>query len=160
MYKLNVNGKVHPVDAEADMPLLWVLREIIGMTGTKYGCGVAQCRACSVIIDNPDGTSETSVTCVVPAQDFAGKSIRTIEGHARTDEKGELQLSPVQQAFLDGFSFQCGYCTPGQIMSGVALLKEGRAKNEAEIRESMSGNLCRCAAYPNIIAAIKETGQA
>ena len=131
------------------------------MTGTRFGCGVAQCRACTVIIDNPDNTSETSLTCVVAAQDFAGRSIRTIEGHARKSVQGELQLSPVQQAFQDGFSFQCGYCTPGFVNTATVLYEQlhkapiAKAQVEAYVVQGLNDHLCRCTGYVGYCEALK-----
>lgn len=142
--ELRINGKLVEVDAPADMPLLWVLRDLLGMTGSKYGCGMAQCGACTVHID---GVATRS--CVLPAAALAGKQITTIEGLA----DGQT-LHAVQQAWLDLDVVQCGYCQSGQIMSAAALLKAHPKPSDAEIDTAMEGNLCRCATYPRIRAAI------
>lgn len=159
---LTINGRnTGPVNVPASLSMIEFLQEYLDLSGTRFGCGVAQCRACTVIIDNPDGTSETSVTCVVPAQYFAGKSIRTIEGHARTDEKGELQLSPVQQAFLDGFSFQCGYCTPGFVNTATVLVERlvrspiPRSEVEEYVVQGLNDHLCRCTGYVAYCEALR-----
>ena len=142
--ELKINGKVHQVDASDDMPLLWVLRDLLGMTGTKFGCGMAQCGSCTVQID---GVATRS--CVLPASAVAGKAITTIEGLADGDT-----LHAVQQAWLDLDVVQCGYCQSGQIMSAAALLASNPKPTDAEIDTAMDGNLCRCATYPRIRAAI------
>ncbi len=142
---LNVNGKTHKLNLDSRVTLLDALREHIGLTGSKKGCDHGQCGACTVHIDG-----DRALSCLALAAQQEGSTIVTIEGLAKGEE-----LHPVQQAFLDYDGYQCGYCTPGQIMSAVALIREGRAKNDFEIREGMSGNLCRCAAYPHIIAAVK-----
>jgi xanthine dehydrogenase YagT iron-sulfur-binding subunit len=126
--------------------LLDLLREYLGLTGTKKGCDQGACGACTVLLDR-----KRVVSCLVLAAQCDGREVTTIEGLA----KGR-QLHPVQRAFIRHDGFQCGYCTPGQIMSAVALLEEGRAGSDEEIREFMSGNLCRCGAYPNIVAAIRD----
>ena len=142
--ELKINGKVHQVDASDDMPLLWVLRDLLGMTGTKFGCGMAQCGSCTVQID---GVATRS--CVLPASAVAGKAITTIEGLADGDT-----LHAVQQAWLDLDVVQCGYCQSGQIMSAAALLASNPKPTDAEIDTAMDGNLCRCATYPRIRTAI------
>ena len=143
--ELDVNGSKRRLDADADRTLLSVLRDDLDLTGTKYGCGEGQCAACTVLIDGVPTRS-----CLTIAASVKGTKIVTIEG---LESRGSL--SPVQQAFLDEESFQCGYCTPGQICSAAGLLAEGKAKTADEIRELMSGNICRCGAYPNIVAAIE-----
>ena len=143
---LRVNGQTHQLQIEPRVALLDALREDLHLTGTKKGCDHGQCGACTVHING-----ERQLSCLTFAVMSQNKEITTIEGLSSGEE-----LHPVQAAFIRNDAFQCGYCTPGQIMSAVALLKENRAHSDAEIRESMSGNLCRCAAYPNIIAAIKE----
>lgn len=143
---LKVNGKTSKLQLEPRVALLDALRENLHLNGTKKGCDHGQCGACTVHING-----ERQLSCLTLAVMAQGKEITTIEGLAKGEE-----LHPVQAAFIKHDAFQCGYCTPGQIMSAVALLKENRASTEAEIREAMSGNLCRCAAYPNIISAIKE----
>jgi len=144
---LTINGEQKSFDAPAEMPLLWVLRDIFGMTGTKFGCGIAQCGACTVHVDG-----KRVLSCLTLAVAAEGAEIATIEGLA--GEGGALH--PMQQAFIDHDGFQCGYCTPGQIMSAVACVHEGHAGSDADIREYMSGNLCRCGAYPKIVLAIKQ----
>ena len=143
--KLDVNGWPRSVRVEPRVTLLDALRERLGLTGTKKGCDHGQCGACTVLVDGRRVNS-----CLVLAIMTEGQKITTIEGLARGDE-----LHPVQAAFIAEDGFQCGYCTPGQIMSAVALLAEGRAKSDDDVREQMSGNLCRCGAYPNIVAAIQ-----
>jgi xanthine dehydrogenase YagT iron-sulfur-binding subunit len=147
---LKVNGKKRKLQLEPRVALLDALREYMHLTGTKKGCDHGQCGACTVHIDG-----QRALSCLTLAVMNEGKDIKTIEGLA----SGE-KLHPVQTAFIKHDAFQCGYCTPGQIMSAVALLKEGRATTDAEIREAMSGNLCRCSAYPNIIAAIQDAQSA
>ena len=142
---LDVNGQKQKLALDPRTTLLDALRETVGLTGSKKGCGHGQCGACTVHID---GKSVNS--CLTLALAAQGHAITTIEGLSSAN--GDLH--PVQQAFIDHDAFQCGYCTPGQIMSGVACITGGHANSEADIREFMSGNLCRCAAYPNIVAAI------
>ena len=144
---LNVNGRDHRVTMDIRTSLLDALREHLDLTGSKKGCDQGQCGACTVDIDG-----ERVLSCLTLAVAAQGKRIETIEGLAGADGA----LHPMQQAFIDNDGFQCGYCTPGQIMSAVACVREGHAKTDADIREYMSGNLCRCAAYPNIVAAIKQ----
>ena len=146
---LRVNGQAHVLRIEPRVTLLDALRERLDLTGTKKGCDHGQCGACTVHLDGRRVNS--CLTLAVMAQ---GKEITTIEGLAKGDE-----LHPMQEAFLKHDGFQCGYCTPGQLMSGVACLKEGHAKTDADVREWMSGNLCRCGAYPNIVAAIRQVEQ-
>ena len=144
---LRVNGAERSVDVDPDRTLLGVLRDDLELTGAKYGCGEGRCGACTVLIDDRPARS-----CLVRAGAVEGKAITTIEGLEGPDGR----LHPVQQAFLDADAFQCGYCTPGQICSAQGLLNEGKARTEDEIRELMSGNLCRCGAYVGILAAVKE----
>jgi xanthine dehydrogenase YagT iron-sulfur-binding subunit len=143
---LRVNGVEHPVDLEPRVTLLDALREHLGMTGTKKGCDHGQCGACTVLIDGRRVNS-----CLMLAVMAAGKNVTTIEGLAKGDE-----LHPLQAAFIEQDAFQCGYCTPGQICSAVGLLTEGHATSDDDIREEMCGNICRCGAYPNIVAAVKQ----
>ena len=142
---LNINGKDVSVDAPPDKMFLWVLRDDLNLTGAKYGCGEGQCGACTVLID---GVAIRS--CVLPAKSAAGKKIITIEG---LEENGKLH--PVQQAFLDNGAFQCGYCTPGMIMSAVSLLAKHANPSEADIKRGMNGNICRCGTYPRIVQAVR-----
>jgi xanthine dehydrogenase YagT iron-sulfur-binding subunit len=144
---LRVNGRDHSVALDARTSLLDALREHIGLTGSKKGCDQGQCGACTVQIDG-----RRVLSCLTLAAVAEGHEVTTIEGLAAADGA----LHPMQQAFIDNDAFQCGYCTPGQIMSAVACVQEGHANSDAEIREYMSGNLCRCAAYPNIVAAINQ----
>ena len=143
--KITVNDIVHEVDVEADMPLLWVLRDELGMTGTKYGCGVASCGACTVHVDG-----EAVRSCQTPIGDVDGATITTIEGLGTP-----TALHVVQQAWVDHQVAQCGYCQSGQIMQASALLQENSNPSDDDIDEWMNGNLCRCGTYPCIRAAIK-----
>ncbi|MGH9377742.1 MAG: (2Fe-2S)-binding protein [Terriglobia bacterium] len=142
--ELRINGKQHAVSAEADTSLLHALREQVGLTGPKYGCGEGQCGACTVLINGAPRRS-----CITPAASAAGKQITTIEG---MEQAG--QLHPVQQAFLDAQALQCGYCTPGMILSSVALLHSNANPSDEEIIRFMEGNVCRCGTYPRIVEAI------
>jgi xanthine dehydrogenase YagT iron-sulfur-binding subunit len=142
---LEVNGTAHHVVLDTRMTLLDALREKLGLTGTKKGCDHGQCGACTVLVEG-----RRVLSCLTLAARAEGSEITTIEGLTGPDGA----LHPMQQAFIDSDAFQCGYCTPGQIMSAIACVSEGHAHNERQIREYMSGNLCRCAAYPNIVAAI------
>ena len=144
--KLQVNGKEQAIAIDPRVSLLDALRERIGLTGTKKGCDHGQCGACTVLVDGRRINS-----CLTLAVMHEGAQITTIEGLAKGEE-----LHPMQAAFIKHDGFQCGYCTPGQICSAVGLLNEGHAKTDAEVRELMSGNICRCGAYPNIVAAIQE----
>ena len=143
---LSVNRVDRPLRIETRVTLLDALREQLGLTGEKKGCDLGQCGACTVLIDG-----ERVLSCLQLAVAHDGHEITTIEGLA----EGE-RLHPMQQAFVDCDGLQCGYCTPGQILSAIGLLREGKPRSEAEIREGMSGNLCRCGAYPNIVAAIQQ----
>ncbi|MHC4050512.1 (2Fe-2S)-binding protein [Bradyrhizobium sp. 25ACV] len=143
---LRVNGKDKRLRIDARTTVLDALRDHLKLTGSKKGCDHGQCGACTVLIDD-----RRVVSCLTLALAAEGQEITTIEGLATDD-----RLHPMQQAFVDNDAFQCGYCTPGQIMSAVACVKEGHAGSEADIREYMSGNICRCAAYPNIVAAVKQ----
>lgn len=141
--KLHVNGSEREVDAPADMPLLWVLRDLMGMTGTKFGCGIAQCGACTV---HADGAPLRS--CVTPVSAVEDKKIVTIEGLSPDGSH------PVQKAWAELDVVQCGYCQSGQIMSAVALLAKIPSPNDADIDQALSGNICRCGTYPRIRAAV------
>lgn len=142
---LEVNGRSHRLSVDTRMTLLDALREKLNLVGSKKGCDQGQCGACTVHADG-----ERVLSCLTLAATAEGVKITTIEGIA---EGGTLH--PMQKAFIDADAFQCGYCTPGQIMSAIACVKEGHAESDAQIREYMSGNLCRCAAYPNIVEAIR-----
>ena len=142
----SVNGFQHEIVLDARTSLLDALRETIGLTGTKKGCDHGQCGACTVHIDG-----RRVVSCLTPASQVSDRDITTIEGLGNDEA-----LHPMQQAFIDHDALQCGYCTPGQIMAAVACVREGHASNENEIREYMSGNLCRCGAYSGIVAAIQD----
>ena len=146
MTTFNVNGRAVTVAAEPDKPLLWVLREDLGLTGTKFGCGMALCGACTVHVDGSPVRS-----CVTPLAAAGGKRVTTIEGLAR----GE-RLHPLQEAFIEQDVPQCGYCQSGQVMSAAALLAKQRNPTDAAIDAAMSGNICRCGTYQRIRAAIKQ----
>jgi aerobic-type carbon monoxide dehydrogenase small subunit (CoxS/CutS family) len=155
---ITINGRaLDPVDVRDELSMNDYLREYLGMTGTKFGCGAAQCLSCAIIVDNPDGTSYTSPTCVVPAASFNGKSIRTVEGHARNGE-----LSALQKAFIDHFAFQCGYCTAGFLNEAQVLLERlakapvPRDALESTIAEAMDGHICRCTGYIKYHEAIRD----
>jgi xanthine dehydrogenase YagT iron-sulfur-binding subunit len=143
---VRVNGCARRLLLDSRVTLLDALREYLGLTGTKKGCDQGACGACTVLLDG-----KRVLSCLVLAAQCDSRDVTTIEGLAKGHE-----LRPVQEAFIRHDGFQCGYCTPGQIMSAVALPEEGRAGSDEEIREFMSGNLCRCGAYPNIVAAIRE----
>jgi xanthine dehydrogenase YagT iron-sulfur-binding subunit len=143
---LKINGKNYVLDVDPRVTLLDALRERLHLTGSKKGCDHGQCGACTVLVN-----SRRINSCLSLAVTHEGDEITTIEGLANGEE-----LHPLQAAFIEHDGFQCGYCTPGQICSAVALLKENHANSDDEIREWMSGNICRCGAYPNILAAIKE----
>jgi len=143
---LSINGREHALKVDPRLTLLDALRDKLNLTGSKKGCDHGQCGACTVLVDG-----RRINACLTLAVMHAGSAITTIEGLANGEE-----LHPVQAAFLEHDGFQCGYCTPGQICSAVALLKENHARTDDEIREWMSGNICRCGAYTNIVAAIRE----
>jgi len=141
---ININGNDHDVDIPDEMPLLWVIRDVVGLTGTKFGCGAAQCGCCTVHLDGDPIRS-----CVTPISQAAGKKITTIEGLSETN------THPVQQAWIDLNVPQCGYCQIGQMMSAAALLQKTPKPSDADIETAMAGNLCRCGTYPRIKDAIK-----
>jgi len=143
MITITINDVKHDVDVDADTPLLWVLRDTLGLTGTKYGCGVGQCGACMVHIDGAAARA-----CITPVADAAGKRITTIEGLARDEDH------PVLRAWVKEQVSQCGYCQPGQIMSAAALLKRTPRPTDEDINQAMSGNLCRCGTYSRVRRAI------
>jgi isoquinoline 1-oxidoreductase alpha subunit len=146
--KLNDNGSEREVEAPAEMPLLWVLRDLMGLTGTKFGCGIAQCGACTVHIDGAPLRA-----CVTPVSAVAGKKITTIEGLSSDGQH------PVQQAWSELDVVQCGYCQSGQIMSAVALLAVIPKPSDTDIDQALSGNLCRCGTYPRIRAAVHRAAE-
>jgi aerobic-type carbon monoxide dehydrogenase small subunit (CoxS/CutS family) len=143
--RFTVNGKARSVDTEPGRPLAEVLREDLGLTGTKYGCGEGQCGNCTVLLDN-----KAIFSCLTPVRAAQGRKIVTIEGLA-----GDVRLHPVQQAFLDEGAMQCGYCAPGMILRTVALLESNPRPTEAQIVEGLNGNLCRCSGYHRILAAVR-----
>ena len=154
---ITINGRAYrSTEVRDDLTMNDFLREVLGMTGTKFGCGAAQCLSCAVIIDNPDGTSYTSPTCIVPAASFDGKAIRTVEGHAKNGE-----LSALQKAFIYHFAFQCGYCTAGFLNESQVLLERlakkpvTRADLEKTIAEALDGHLCRCTGYVKYHEAVR-----
>jgi xanthine dehydrogenase YagT iron-sulfur-binding subunit len=148
--QLEINQQVHTLRIEPRVTLLDALREHLGLNGTKKGCDQGQCGACTVHVDGA-----RVLACLTLAAQVEGRPVTTIEGLSNND--GDLH--PVQAAFLEQDAFQCGYCTPGQIMSAVACIREGHAGSDTEIREYMSGNLCRCGAYPNIVAAVRQAAE-
>ena len=150
MIKLNVNGQEHSLDVAPDTPLLWVIRENLGLTGTKFGCGIALCGACTVHLNGSPIRS-----CITPVASADGASITTIEGIASGDD-----LHPVQQAWIDEQVPQCGYCQSGQIMSAVALLRDNPNPADEDIDSAMSGNVCRCGMYSRIKKGIKRVANA
>lgn len=149
MTTLRINGQDRQLDVPDDMPLLWVLRDIVGLTGTKFGCGVALCGACTVHLDGRPIRS-----CITPVASAAGKTVTTIEAIGETPSGKKIQ-----QAWLAVEVVQCGYCQPGQIMSATALIESNPNPSDAEIDAAMSGNICRCGTYPRIRAAIKHASQ-
>jgi isoquinoline 1-oxidoreductase subunit alpha len=149
MATLSINGKEHELDVPEDMPLLWALRDVVGLTGTKFGCGVALCGACTVHLDG-----RAIRSCITPVGSVAGKAITTIEAIGETPSGKKIQ-----QAWLNIEVVQCGYCQPGQIMSATALIESNPNPSDADIDAAMSGNICRCGTYPRIRAAIKQASQ-
>jgi aerobic-type carbon monoxide dehydrogenase small subunit (CoxS/CutS family) len=151
MIELEINGLRHRVDGQPERTLLTLLRDELDLTGTKYGCGEGQCGACTVLID---GTPARSCQTRVAA--MGGRKITTVEGLAQHDAlTHEPRLHPVQQAFLDVEAMQCGYCTAGMIMSGIALLSKNENPDEAAIMQALQGNVCRCGTYPRIVLAMR-----
>src|SRR6476646_10276130 len=149
MMTLRINGLEHELDVPDGMPLLWVLRDVVGLTGTKFGCGVALCGACTVHLDGRPIRS-----CITPVANVVGKSVTTIEAVGKT-ASGEK----IQKAWLNVEVVQCGYCQPGQIMSAAALIESNPNPSDADIDAAMSGNICRCGTYTRIRAAIKQASQ-
>jgi aerobic-type carbon monoxide dehydrogenase small subunit (CoxS/CutS family) len=161
---LTVNGNAQgPIQAPLGLMMIDFLHEYLGLTGSRLGCGQGLCRACVVIVDRPDGTSEEMRTCITGAHYFDGKKIRTVEGHAKRNEQGEVvELSPIQQKFLEHFSFQCGYCTPGFVNAATVLLerlkREPVAKDKVEetITAALNDHICRCTGYVRYYEAVKD----
>ena len=152
--QLSVNGKSYTVDAGQDRMLLWVLRDELGLTGTKFGCGIGQCGSCTVLVDGQPARS-----CLTPLSTVAGKAIRTLEGLAQTAADGSVKLHPVQQAFLEEQVHQCGYCQGGQMLTAAALLASNPKPTEAEIVAAMDGVYCRCGTYVRIKAAVGKAAE-
>ena len=144
MARINVNGRSHQVDVEPEIPLLWVLRDVLGLTGTKYGCGISQCGACTVHVNG-----EPTRSCSTPVSQVEGKRVTTIEGLSRDSSH------PLQKAWVAAQVPQCGYCQSGQIMQAAALLAKNPRPSRGEIVKHMNGNICRCGTYNRIIAAIQ-----
>lgn len=149
-YEFTVNGRQSAIDADGDMPLLWAVRDLIGLKGTKFGCGIGQCGACTVLVDGIPTRS-----CQLPISVAQGRSVTTIEAIAQ-DAVG----AKVQKAWIDAAVIQCGYCQSGQIVAATALLKRNPAPNDADIDVAMTGNICRCGTYPRIRAAIHKAAKA
>jgi isoquinoline 1-oxidoreductase alpha subunit len=143
--QLNVNGTVREVDAAEDMPLLWVLRDVLGLTGTKFGCGMAQCGACTVHLDG-----QATRSCVLPVSAVAGRMVTTIEGLSPDGSH------PVQKAWVDADVVQCGYCQPRQIMSAAALIAQNPNPSDADIDAALAGNICRCGTYQRVREAVRK----
>jgi isoquinoline 1-oxidoreductase alpha subunit len=148
MVRLNVNGTEHQLDADPQMPLLWALRDVLGLTGTKYGCGVAQCGACTVHVDG-----EARRACITPIGTLGAKKVTTIEGLSPDGQH------PVQKAWTEVNAPQCGYCQVGQIMSAAALLRTTPKPTDAQIDQALAGNLCRCGTYLRIRAAVRRAAK-
>lgn len=148
MISLTVNGERHDIDADPEMPLLWALRDLIKLTGTKYGCGIAQCGACTIHING-----QPARACVTPVSAAVGTEIRTIEGLSPD------ATHPVQQAWIELDVVQCGYCQSGQVMAAAALLEQNPSPTDADIDAAMNGNICRCGTYPRLRAAVKRAAE-
>ncbi|AFQ50572.1 (2Fe-2S)-binding protein [Burkholderia cepacia] len=161
---VNINGKsVGPMQVPEGLMMIEFLHEYAGLTGSRLGCGQGICHACVVIVDKPDGTSEEMRTCITGAHFFHGRSIRTIEGHAKRNDAGEVvELSPVQQKFLEHFSFQCGYCTPGFVNAATVLIERlkrepiAKADVERTITDALNAHICRCTGYVRYYEAVKD----
>jgi nicotinate dehydrogenase subunit A len=149
MIALNVNGKAHDVDADPDTPLLYVLRDDLRLNAAKFGCGLGQCGACTVMVD-----SEPVFSCITPINAIGGRRIRTVEGLGTVDRPGS-----VQRAFIEEQAAQCGYCIPGMMMRAQALLEKNPGASEKEIREAMSPSLCRCGTHMRILRAVSRAAQ-
>lgn len=161
---LTINGKaVGPMQVPEGLMMIEFLHEYAGLTGSRLGCGQGVCHACVVILDKADGTSEEMRTCITGAHFFNGRTIRTVEGHAKRNEAGEVvELSPIQQKFLEHFSFQCGYCTPGFVNAATVLIERlkrepvAKADVESTIMSALDGHLCRCTGYVRYYEAVKD----
>ncbi|WP_431822540.1 (2Fe-2S)-binding protein [Burkholderia sp. F1] len=161
---VTINGKsVGPMQVPEGLMMIEFLHEYAGLTGSRLGCGQGICHACVVILDKPDGTSEEVRSCITGAHFFHGRSIRTIEGHAKRDDAGEVvELSPIQQKFLEHFSFQCGYCTPGFVNAATVLIERlkrqpvAKADVERTITEALDSHICRCTGYVRYYEAVKD----
>ena len=149
-YSLTVNGQRRTVDVPEQMPLLWVLRDTLALKGTKFGCGIAQCGACTVLLDG-----KAVKSCTVLAQQVDGKDVTTIEGLAQDGE-----LHPIQRAFVEHHGLQCGFCTQGVILTAADLLSRGGSPTDEDIRHALRGNLCRCTGYQGIVESVRATGAA
>lgn len=147
--KLNVNGKVHDVDADPDTPLLYVLRNDLALNAAKFGCGLGQCGSCTVMVDG-----EAVLSCVTPIMLLEGRAVTTLEGLGTIDDP-----SPIQKAFIEMQAAQCGYCIPGMMMTAQALLQKNPTADDAAIRDALHMNLCRCGTHVRILAAIKRAGE-
>ncbi|MBR8017432.1 (2Fe-2S)-binding protein [Burkholderia multivorans] len=164
LLSVNINGKaVGPMQVPEGLMMIEFLHEYAGLTGSRLGCGQGICHACVVILDKPDGTSEEVRTCITGAHFFHGRAIRTVEGHAKRNEAGEVvELSPIQQKFLEHFSFQCGYCTPGFVNAATVLIERlkrepvAKADVERTITEALNAHLCRCTGYVRYYEAVKD----
>ncbi len=162
--KVTINGQAQPVeDIPEELMMLDYLHEYRNLTGTRFGCGQGMCRACTVIVDNPDGSSEEVRTCITGAHFFDGKTIRTVEGHAQRDDAGEVKaLSTVQQQFLEHFSFQCSYCAPGFVNAATVLVERlqrepvPRSQLEDTISEALESHICRCTGYVRYFEAVRD----
>ena len=150
MIELTINGKAQRVDADPETPLLYVLRNDLQMNGAKFGCGLGQCGACTVMIDG-----EAHFSCIMPVEAVKGRSIKTVEGLGTADNPG-----PLQRAFVEEQAAQCGYCIPGVMMRAQALLEKNPGASEAEIRDVLSPNLCRCGTHTRIVRAVRRAGAA
>ncbi len=162
-FSFTLNGEqIGPLELDSDTAMIEVLHEYLNMTGTKFGCGIGVCRACTVIVDNDDGTSEVMRSCINNVGAFNGKKVRTVEGHATTKASGEVQLSPVQQAYIEGYAFQCGWCTSGMVNAATVLIEQLRRepikKNQIEsrIEEALEHHICRCTGYKKYYESLKK----
>jgi nicotinate dehydrogenase subunit A len=149
MIELNINGRTHPIDADPNTPLLYVLRDHLALSGAKYGCGLGQCGACTVMVDG-----QATFSCLTPISVLSGRRIKTVEGLGTIEQPG-----PVQRAFIDEQAAQCGYCIAGMIMRAQALLEKNPSPSEAEIRRHMMPNLCRCGTQMRILRAVRRAAE-